>query len=328
MRGGGVVVEADDSTFERLVSPDAELTLLGEGYQFTEGPVWVPDEGCLYFSDVPSDRRWRWSEAGGMELAASPAFKGNGMALDVSGRVVVCEQVTSSVVRLGPGIQRELVAFHHDGGYLNSPNDVAVRRTDGSIWFTDPDFGRLDDWAGVRRSPALGFAGVFRVPTDSAGDAELVVDRDEFEGPNGLCFSPDEQILYVNDSPRAHVKAFDILPDGSLGPGRITLEGIGGGFSEEDAAAIREGRPHGPGHEAGAVDGMRCDELGNLWITGPGGVWVVDPEGRRIGRIRTPEIAGNVEWGGADLRTLFIMTSSTVHSLPTLVGPSYLVLRR
>jgi gluconolactonase len=148
------------------------------------------------------------------------------------------------------------------------------------------------------------------------------VAEDEFDGPNGLCFSPDDRTLYVNDSRRAHIKAFDVRADGSLGPARLFFEDIGSGFSPEDADAIREGRDDAQGHEAGALDGMRCDEQGNVWSTGPGGVWVIASDGRRLGRVRTPEIAGNLEWGGDDWHTLFVMTSSTVHSLPTLVGPA------
>jgi gluconolactonase len=318
-----VIAEADVTEFAALVDPQATLTRVGEGYQFSEGPVWSPREQCLYFSDIPSDDRWRWSSERGMELDAHPAFKANGLVLDRDGALIACEQLSSCVVRMGSGLGRELIAYHHGGRYLNSPNDIVVRRADGSIYFTDPDYGRWNDWIGQERSRELGFRGVYRIPPDPDGEARLMVARDEFDQPNGLCFSPDERLLYVNDSDHAHIKVFDVAPDGTLGSARIFAEGIGSGFSEDDSDAIREAR-HQELHDAGAVDGMKCDEQGNVWVTGPGGVWVFSAAGERLGRIRAPEVVGNLTWGGDDLRTLFVMTSTTVHSLPTLVGPARL----
>jgi gluconolactonase len=318
-----VIIEADDSAFESLIDSDAELTRLGDGYLFTEGPVWSPREHCLYFSDIPSDARWRWSEGEGMVLVAKPTFKANGLVLDADGALIACEQVSSCVVRVREGNVRDLLAFHHEGSYLNSPNDIAVRASDGSVYFTDPDYGRWNDWIGQTRSRELGFRGVFRVAHDGDGAAQLLVARDEFDQPNGLCFSPDERLLYVNDSDHGHVKMFDVAADGTLGPPRMFAEGVGHGFTDDDSDAIREAA-HQELHDAGAVDGMKCDEHGNVWVTGPGGVWVLNPAGARIGRIRAPEVVGNLTWGGEDLRTLFLMTSTTVHSVPTLVAPARL----
>lgn len=314
------MVEADSAAFEALVDPGAQLTRLGEGYQFSEGPVWSTRERCLYFSDIPSDTRWRYSEERGMELVAQPTFKANGLVLDRRGSLVACEQVSSCVVRFHPDGGRELVAFHTGGRYLNSPNDICVRSSDGAIYFTDPDYGRWNDWIGQQRTRELGVKGVYRVPESGGdGEAELLVDEREFDQPNGLCFSPDESILYVDDSDNACIKAFDVAADGTLGPARMLIEGVGHGFSDEDSDAIREER-HQELHDAGAVDGVKCDEHGNVWVTGPGGVWVISPEGERLGRIRAPEVVGNLAWGGPDLRTLFLMTSTTVHSLPTRVA--------
>ena len=180
-------------------------------------------------------------------------------------------------------------------------HDLVARARDGYIYFTDPDYGRWNDWIGCERVPLLGFKPVFRVAHEG-GEAELVCDRDEFEQPNGLCFSPDESLLYVNDSPRAHIKVFEVAGDGTLVNGRVLAEGIGGTI------------------EGGSPDGMECDEHGNIWTSGPGGVWVLDPQGERIGAIRTPEICGSVVFGGPDLRTLFLTTTTTVHSLPTKVS--------
>ena len=202
-------VIVDDPGFEELIDPAAELVKIGEGYQFSEGPVWNQREQALYFSDIPGDARWRWTAAAGMELAASPTFKGNGLAFEVDGSLLVCEQVSSCLTRIHPDGRRELVAWHIDGVYLNSPNDVVVRALDGSIYFTDPDYGRWNDWIGCKREFVRETKGVYRVPP-GGGPVELVCEPDEFEQPNGLCFSPDESILYVNDSPRADIKAFDV----------------------------------------------------------------------------------------------------------------------
>ena len=293
------------SALDSLIDPAAELTCLGTGYEFTEGPVWVAAENALYFSDIPGDTRWRWTADGGMEVAERPTFKGNGMALDNDGHILVCEQVSSCLVRLVPGFGRQLVAYHYRGAYLNSPNDVVTRASDGSIYFTDPNYGRWNDWIGQERAQnGVGFRGVYRVPPDG-GELHLVVAEDEFDQPNGLCFSPDESVLYVNDSSSRNVKAFEVAPDGSLGPSRIVAEGIGTGVPRE-----------------GNVDGMECDELGNVWVTGPEGVWVLTPDGEHLGTVPTPEVCGSHCWGGEDLRSLFLMTSTTVHVVQTLVGPA------
>jgi gluconolactonase len=318
-----MIVEPDVSTFESLVDPGAQLTRLGEGYQFTEGPVWSQLERCLYFSDIPSDVRWRWSAERGMEVDERPTFKANGLVLDSDGSLLACEQLSSCVVRVRAGGARDLLAYHYGGKYLNSPNDIVVRTADGGIYFTDPDYGRWNDWIGQQRTRELGFRAVYRVARDGDGEAQLLVDEGEFDQPNGLCFSPDERLLYVNDSPRAHIKVFDVAGDGTLGNARIFCEGVGQGFGPDEADAIKEAK-HQELHDAGAVDGMKCDEHGNVWATGPGGVWVISPDGERLGRIRAPEVVGNLTWGGDDLRTLFLMTSTTVHSLPTLVAPARL----
>jgi gluconolactonase len=290
------------AALDELIDPDARLTLLASGYEFTEGPVWNVDEQALYFSDIPGDARWRWTEERGAELVAKPTFKGNGMAYDLDGSLLCCEQVSSCLVRLRQDGSRELVAFHYGGEYLNSPNDVVVR-SDGSIYFTDPDYGRWNDWIGSER-PAreLGYRGLFRVPP-GGGEPELVVREDEFDQPNGLCFSPDETVLYVNDSSSRNVKAFEVAADGSLGPARLLHEGIGTGVPKE-----------------GNVDGMECDEPGNVWVTGPGGVWVLSPDGEHLGVVPTPEVCGSLAWGGPDLRTLYLTTYTTLHSIPTRVA--------
>jgi gluconolactonase len=297
-----MIVDVDAPAFEELIDPAAELVEIGSGYQFTEGPVWNPSDQSLYFSDIPGDARWRWNEAAGMELVAMPTFKGNGMAYDVDGSLLVCEQVSSCLTRIRVDGRRELVAWHYEGVYMNSPNDVVVRALDGSIYFTDPDYGRWNDWIGCKREFVRDFKGVYRVPP-GGGPVELVVAADEFEQPNGLCFSPDEKLLYINDSPRAEIKVYDVAENGSLTNKRMFRDHIGQGTMGE-----------------GNLDGMECDEHGNIWTSGPGGVWVLNPDGERIGAIRTPEICGSVVFGGPDLRTLYLTTTTTVHMMPTRVA--------
>jgi len=298
------VVRPDSSTFTDLIDADAELVCIGSDYQFTEGPVWDAAQGCLLFHDIPGDTRWRWTEADGMAVDLRPTFKGNGMALDIEGNLLVCEQLSSCLARFRRDGTREIVAYHHEGHYLNSPNDVVVRSSDGGIYFTDPDYGRWNDWIGQERSRDLDFRGLWRVP-HAGGPVELLVARDEFDQPNGLCFSPDESRLYVNDSAGRHVKVFDVAADGTISGGRVLHGEIGTGVPR-----------------TGNVDGMECDELGNVWVTGTGGVWVLSPQGERLGIVAAPEVAGSLCWGGADMHTLFVMTSTTAHSVRTKVGPA------
>jgi gluconolactonase len=225
------------------------------------------------------------------------------MTLEANLDLLVCEHITSSLVREHPDGVRETIAWHWQGRYLNSPNDVCVR-SDGSIYFTDPWYGRFPGF-GVERPRDLGWQGVFRIPPGGGqADLDLLVAEDEFDMPNGLCFSPDETRLYVNDTPRAHIKVFDVLSDGRLAGGRLFFGGIGSGVADE-----------------GVPDGMKCDEHGNVWVTGPGGVWVISPEGRHLGTIEVPEIVGNLTWGGPDWRTLFIAASTSVYTIRTTVGP-------
>jgi gluconolactonase len=294
-----------------LIDPAVDLALVADGFAFTEGPAWSPAGQDLVFSDIPGDTRYRWSEADGLSVDLRPTFKGNGMFYERDGSLLVCEQASSLLVRYpasdGPGSslgERQVLASHYQGLELNSPNDV-ITRSDGTIYFTDPNFGREDDVTGVFRPPSpLGFMGVFRLLTGS-DEPELLVERDEFNGPNGLCFSPDESVLYVDDL--TSIKAFDVAPDGTLGPARLLRDDMG--------------RQRGEAYK-GVPDGMRCDERGDIWCTAAGGVWVVLPSGDLLGIIETPEVCANLAWGGPDLRTLFLCTSTSLRAVPTLVGPA------
>ena len=182
------------------------------------------------------------------------------MTYDADLNLLVCEHVTSSLVKESPDGTREIIAQEFEGEELNSPNDVCVHSS-GAIYFSDPWYGRMPGF-GQPRKRRLGFQGVYRI-APGGGDPELIVGRDEFEMPNGICFNPDETLFYINDTPGAYIKVYDAAPDGSISNGRMFFEGVGSGVIEE-----------------GIPDGMKCDERGNIWVTGPGGIWVISPVGR------------------------------------------------
>jgi gluconolactonase len=300
-----MAVQVKAQAFLDLVDEDAELERLGTGFTFTEGPIWNPD-GFLLFSDMPGDVRRRWDESSGVTEVANPSNKGNGMTLDHDGRLVVCEHVTSSVVRMDPdgtGGGREVLASHYEGRELNSPNDVVVK-SDGSIYFSDPTYGRMPGF-GLEREQDLDFQGVYRIPP-GGGEPQLLVD--DFDQPNGLCFSTDESLLYINDTTRAHIRVFDVAADGTLSNSRVLADGIGSGSLEI----------------GDLVDGMKLDERGNVWVTGPGGVCVFDPDGQHIGTVEVPENVGNVNWarppGGSEWNQLIIPATTSVYRITCKVS--------
>ena len=296
-------IEAKSDAIYELVEEGSGVEQLATGFTFTEGPIWHPEEQVLYFSDMPADIRRKVTLDGTVTEVRNPSFKCNGMTLDADLNLLVCEHVSSSLVRERPDGVRETLAFHWQGKYLNSPNDVCVR-SDGTIYFTDPWYGRRAPH-GVARERDLGWQAVFRIPPGGGQDElELAVPLEEFEMPNGLCFSPDESLLYVDDTPRAHVKVFDVSADGALANGRVFFEGVGSGAPAE-----------------GVVDGMKCDEQGNVWVTGPRGVWVISPAGEHLGTVLVPEGAANLAWGGPDWHTLFVTATTSVYAIRTNVGP-------
>jgi gluconolactonase len=291
-------IDAASPEVYELVDRDAEVEQIATGFQFTEGPVWNGREGYLLFSDVSGNVTVRWSEDEGAGDWRRPSGHANGLTYDAGHRLVACEHDRSVVTRTEHDGTVAVVASHYDGRELNSPNDVCVA-LDGSICFTDPHpSGRTADW-GIEREPELDFRGVFRVP--SGGGAPVLLTR-ELDFPNGICFSPDERRLYVNDTWRMEIRAFDVRPDGAVENNRLFVRQPGSG-------AFADGIP----------DGMKCDERGNLYCTGPGGVWVISPAGERLGTIETPEAASNMCFGGSDWRTLFITASRSVYRVPMKV---------
>ncbi len=288
--------------FRQLIDEFAAVGQLGTGFEFTEGPIWHPVEQFLLFSDMPGDVRRRWDRRGGVREVMRPANKCNGMTYDADLNLIVCEHATSSLIRERAGGRREILASHFEGRELNSPNDVCVHSS-GAVYFSDPWYGRMPVY-GVERPRQQGFQGVYRVPDGQAGgEPELLVERTLFDQPNGLCFSPDEKLLYVNDTTQALIRVFDVDASGRLGNGRIFASGIRSEL------------------EAGVPDGMKCDALGNVWVTAPGGLWIYSPRGALLGKVRIPEMAANLHWGGEEFRTLFVCATHSVYTVTTKVGP-------
>ena len=251
-----------------------EIEKLVTGLGFGEGPAWHAD-GWLVFSDIAANRLMRWDETGGARTYRDPSNKANGNAWDRHGRLVSCEHATSRVVRAEADGSMSVLASHYAGKEFNSPNDVAIG-ADGAICFTDPTYGRIRADVGVVRDLQLAFRGVYRID-----DAGLRLLADDFDQPNGLCFTPDNRHLYVNDTARKHIRRFEVLADGTVRGG--------------DVWAKLEGEA------PGVPDGMKCDRAGNVYCTGPGGLHVFDAGGARREVVATPERLTNFTFAGPDL---------------------------
>ena len=277
-----------------LIDPDAELAQLGTGCEFTEGPVWHAEGKFLLFSDIPANQMKKWTAEEGITNFRVPSGKSNGLTYDKQGRLVTCEHANRRVSRTEADGTVVTIASHYEGKRLNSPNDVVVK-SDGSIYFSDPPYGLTADY-GVEGEQDLDFQGVYRLSPDGQTLTLLI---DDFDRPNGLCFSPDESILYIDDTERMHIRAFDVQSDGTIANGRI--------FAEEDG-------------EDGVPDGMKIDAHGNIYLTGPGGIWIFDTSGEHLGVLQTPERAANLGWGGDDWRTLFITASTSLYSIECKVS--------
>ena len=277
-------IEQVTAELQRIVSPGQDVEELGSGYggeAVTEGPLWWREEGYLLFSDIGNSQRLKWAPGEGVTVFHEPTNNANGLTRDVQGRLIACEHGSRRVTRLELDGSITVVAYNYQGRRLNRPNDVVVK-SDGSIYFTDPG------------APApeldLDFAGVYRVSPD-LGNITLLV-RD-FVVPNGLTFSPDESILYINDSRRRHIRAFDVQPNGmlALATDRVfcTLKG----------------------ELTGVPDGMKVDTEANVYCTGPGGIWIMDPSGKHLGTILIPggKQTTNLAWGGDNWSTLYYTTT-------------------
>jgi gluconolactonase len=287
-------VEIRDKRFESVVGRSVQFERLATGCIFTEGPLWHRRDKYLLFSDMPGDHLRRWSAKDGVATFRKPCNKSNGLAWDNQGRLIVCEHATSRLTRTEADGSITVLASHHQGKELNSPNDVVVK-SDGAIYFSDPTYGRKPHF-GIPRETELAFRGVYRVSPDGES---LTLLADDFGQPNGLCFSLDEKVLFVNDTDRQHIRAFDVKSDGAVGNSRVWAKTVGEG--------------------AGAPDGMKIDSAGNVYCCGPGGIHVFTPDAVCLGVIRVPEYTANFCWGDDDLRSLFIAASTSIYRVRVAV---------
>ena len=281
-------VEIRDERFKQVVGEGVELEQVATDFIFTEGAMWNGATRELVFSDIPGDIMRKWSAEGGISVLRQPSSKTNGNYYDLEGRLISCEHATSRVVREEANGTLSVLATHYEGKELNSPNDVIVK-SDGAIYFTDPTYGRMDVF-GLLREQDLDFQGVYRIDPNS-GDLSLLAN--DFQQPNGLTFSLDEQQLFVNDTDAGHIRVFDVAEDGSISGG--------------DVWAV----PKGAGD--GGCDGMKIDSEGNLYCTGPGGLHVYASDATCLGVIEVPEVAANFTWGDDDLQAVYITASTSLY---------------
>ena len=292
----------NDPALDGIVSPDAKIEKLAGGFLFTEGPVWVRDGGYLLFSDPNNNTIYRWSEEDGVSIYRTHSgYTGmdigeygqpgsNGLTLDALGRLTINEHGNRRVTRLEKNGQLTVLADRYQGKRLNSPNYL-VYRSDGALYFTDPPFGLPKFFDDPRKE--LPFSGVFCVIN---GELKLV--STDLSGPNGLAFSPDEKYLYVDnwDEKRKVIMRYEANLDGSLSNGHVFFD------------ATNE-----PGEDA--WDGMKIDMRGNLYLSGPGGLWIIAPDGKHLGTIVGPEHPHNLAWGGKDHNILYLAAQTGLYRL-------------
>jgi gluconolactonase len=278
----------DQAEFRKIISEGARVERLATDMQFTEGPVWMRSgDGYLVFSDIPANELKRWDAKGGLSTFRKPSNNTNGNTVDRQGRLVSAEHGARRISRTERNGEVVTLVDSYDGKKLNSPNDVVVKR-DGSIWFTDPDYGL----AGRPKEQPGNF--VYRY---DAGKNLLTPIAKDFDKPNGLCFSPDESKLYVADSgkPR-HIRVFQVARDGSVSGGEVFV-------------TIDKGGP----------DGIRCDSGGRVWSSSGDGAQIFSAQGKLIGRILLPEAAANLTFGGPDGKRLFLTARKSLYAVSTLV---------
>ena len=301
LASGESVYEILDPRFGSCIDLVAQLERLHGGCRWAEGPVYFADQHALLFSDIPNERILRYDESSGyVSLYRGSSGNANGNTRDLQGRLVTCEQGAGRVTRTEPDGTVTVLADSFEGRRLNSPNDVVVK-SDGSVWFSDPSYGRETSFVGVPRPRELDVDGVYRL---DPGDGRLMLVADDFSKPNGLAFSPDETTLYVVDSgflpdpegPR-HIRRFDVNDDGTLGGGEVLAE-------------ITPGIP----------DGIRVDDAGRIWVGAGDGVQCLDPDGSLIGKIRVPEAVANLTFGGPKRNRLYITATTSLYAVFTNVA--------
>jgi gluconolactonase len=286
-----------DPRFSALVLPPAKLDKLWTGGRWTEGPVWFGDSRTLLFSDIPNDQMLQWVEGLGVRVFRGEGLcnYSNGNTRDREGRLVTCEHGTRRVTRTEHDGRITVLAERYQGKRLNSPNDVVVK-SDGTVWFTDPSYGILNDYEGFKGTPEIGACNVYRL---DPADGSLTAVVGDFVRPNGIAFSPDEKTLYVADSSvthdsegNHHIRAFDVIDGRTLANGRV--------FAHIDP---------------GFPDGFRCDVEGNVWCSSGEGIQVFAPDGVRLGTIYVPEHVSNLCFGGPKKNRLFITATTSLYAI-------------
>ena len=280
------LIERDQGLGELVDTTDAER--IATDCAFTEGPLWLP-EGALLFSDIPRARIHRWTRADGLTIFREPSGQSNGLTLDLQGRLLACEHGNRRVSRTAADGTVATLVDSYDGKQLNSPNDIVVH-SDGAIYFTDPPYGIKPE---QQEQPCNG---VYRLSPD--GTLTRLVE--DFDRPNGLAFSPDERTLYIDDTNRMHVRAFDVAADGTLANDRI--------FATFDPL-----KRHG-------ADGLKVDHDGRVYVTGGGGLFVWSDDGYPLGIITLPENPANVGWGDAGHNVLYLTAQKSVYRVPMKVA--------
>lgn len=285
-------IEQLDPALEKIIDKSQTIQELATGYGGNlgpaEGPLWWKEGGFLLFNDIHTSRRLKYTPGKGVSVDLEPTNRANGLTRDLQGRLVSCEHDTRRVTRRELDGSFTVIANSFQGRRLNRPNDVVVK-SDGAIYFTDPGAGLVpDQWD-------LQYSGVYRV-TGDLGTKSLLTDT--FIQPNGIAFSPDERLLYINDSRRRHIRAFQLLPNGMLA-------------KQTDNVFADLG-----GSEPGVPDGMKVDVAGNVYCGGSGGLWILDPQGKKLGRIvHGHPSTTNIAFGGDDWKTLYFTSRSSVFSV-------------